>query len=262
MNEQTASAQALSFVERWRERDPSLRLAEVYARGPGWIIGMGLYFELAECLFRLQEPSVREAKLGWWTEEVGCYGQAQARHPLSVALHARAIPTQALRSIVFGAAALLDAPAAESRDHLNQQREAMLLALGELLLELEDVQPGGTANSDWMAALRLLDDCFRVYSLGQQKTQPLAVLSLSEHAEIGLSREQITELPTAELAALRRRLTGKWRVGARQSSPALAAYLSLWVPALRSRGTEPKVGALSAIRAWHAARRGRKSIDR
>jgi len=253
---------ALTFLERWRERDPALRMAEVYAPGPGWIIGMGLYFELAECLFRISEPSVREAKMGWWAEEVSCYTQDQARHPLTLAMHAKAVPAQTLRAMVFGAAALLDAPAAESRTHLQQQRNAMLQAFAELLPELSGQERGATADADLLTALSLLDDCFRVYSLGRQKSEPSPSLSLAEHAEIGLSRSEIAALPAQQLQALRKRLTRTWQLPESQSSAALAAYLSLWVPALRRRGAEPTVGALAAIRAWRGARRGRIAIDR
>lgn len=251
------SAQALEFTERWRDQDPALRLAEVYAEDHGWVIASALYFELAECLFRIDQAHVREAKLGWWVEEVSHYAAGGPRHPLSRALRQLGVGAQTLRELVLAAATLLDAAAAESQDHLQQQRQPLLHALGELLLCGRTDAAELARGEALLAACARMDDCFRVVSLGRQGTQALPILSLAEHARLGLSRDQLGQLSEAELIPLRRQLCAHWRPLHPLALPPMGVYLRLWSSALRGRGQPPRLGAASALRAWHAARQWR-----
>ncbi len=248
------TAQALQFSERWRDQDPALRLAEVYAESDAWVIASSVYFELAECLFRIAEAHVREAKLGWWVEEVSHYADGQPRHPLSRALHLHQASAQNLRELVLAAASLMDAAAAESREHLERQRAPLLRALGEMLLGGRTDAGELARQPAWMAACARMDDCFRLLSLGRQGAQALPILSLSEQAGLGLSRDQLGQLSEAELIPLRRQLCAHWRPLSPLPLPPLGAYLRLWAGSLRRRGQAPRLGALNALRAWHAAR--------
>ena len=260
MDDAATTARALVFIERWRHQDPALRLAEVYADDEGWAISAALYFELAECLFRIAEGHVREAKLGWWLEEVGHYADAAPRHPLTQAMHLRSVSAQAIRALVVAAAELMDAPAAENRTQLERQRRPLLLALGELMLQGKSQSVSGILADEWIPALTRWDDCFRLHSLGRQGNRAMPILSLAQQAELGVSRDQLATLTDHQLGAIRRQLSGSWMPPKPLPLPPLGVYCSLWTGALRRRGGAPSGNALDAISAWRVARRWRRQI--
>ena len=72
------------FVHKWRQREPEMRLAEVFCARADAVSGISngataalrftawgaLLHELREAVFEIAEPAVAGAKRGWWAEEL------------------------------------------------------------------------------------------------------------------------------------------------------------------------------------------------
>ena len=85
-----SDAEALAgFIDKWRERWPEWRIAEVFVRQDQrqvCVAWFALQQELAEAAWGGRDPLPGEAKLGWWAEELQGWSQGRRRHPLGLVL--------------------------------------------------------------------------------------------------------------------------------------------------------------------------------
>jgi hypothetical protein len=85
-----SDAEALAgFIDKWRERWPEWRIAEVFVPQDLREISVAwfaLQQELAEAAWGGSDPRPGEAKLGWWAEELQGWSQGRRRHPLGLVL--------------------------------------------------------------------------------------------------------------------------------------------------------------------------------
>lgn len=96
---------AQSYLEKWRQRCPELRLIEVFHRGVegarqlAWACMLS---EWEEAMFASSEGAVGRTKLQWWSEDLA-RGRDAAQHPLSrhllALLDAQAIPADNWRRL-------------------------------------------------------------------------------------------------------------------------------------------------------------------
>lgn len=104
------SGPAQSYLEKWRQRCPELRLLEVFHRGAegarqlAWACMLA---EWEEAMFSAGDPAVGRTKLLWWCEDLA-RGRDAAQHPLSrhllELLESRPVEAESWRQL--GAAAL------------------------------------------------------------------------------------------------------------------------------------------------------------
>jgi hypothetical protein len=138
-----------SFVAKWLQREPEMRLASVFcppgelARFQAW---GGLLHELREAMFELSDPRVTSVKTAWWAEELIGLGQGRQRHPLSEALLGKAAPWSALGR------ALLEFDGSASRAADSQQAIGLLLPSAAAVVAVESAlfatpSPGAAAPS-------------------------------------------------------------------------------------------------------------------
>lgn len=87
--------EAHSYVHKWLERQPEMALAPVFAGTHRQLLPLwgALLHELDSALYGIEEPSVQQAKLAWWGEELERGSRGEARHPLVRALFA-ALPAE------------------------------------------------------------------------------------------------------------------------------------------------------------------------
>jgi hypothetical protein len=250
------SGSADDFLERWRAQDPALRLAEIYDRSGRLGPTLGLYFELAETLYRLSGRRVSEGKLAWWQDEAQAMLAGQPRHPLTraVAVDDRANAAALIRASwrLFDAATAVDRPALEA------QRRPLLEALAGLL---GGQVASASEPSAMTSALIRLDDAFRLASIGIGAPDLCSPLTLADWARLGVSRQTLVDAPAGR-PEVRRNIARQWfgETSARSmSSPGLNVYVGLWERALQHSGETPKPGLALAWRAW-GARRASKSV--
>jgi phytoene/squalene synthetase len=91
-----SDAEALAgFVDKWRERWPEWRVAEVFVphqQREACAAWFALQQELAEAAWGGSDPLPGEAKLGWWAEELQGWARGRRRHPLGLVLQRRPAP--------------------------------------------------------------------------------------------------------------------------------------------------------------------------
>jgi hypothetical protein len=147
------------FVHKWRQREPEMRLAEVFCARADAVSNSAegataalrftawgaLLHELREALFEIAEPVVASAKRAWWAEELQLIASGAPRHPLGKALasypEARSAPWSQL------ARALLDG-SGEPRAGDGAQAIATLLSLAESALAVENEVFQARGNSE------------------------------------------------------------------------------------------------------------------
>jgi hypothetical protein len=137
------------FVSKWQQREPGMRIAEVFcpaADKPVFRAWGALLHELRETLFELSDARVTGVKTGWWAEELIGVGQGRQRHPLTAALlerpNASAAPWSAL------ARALLDFDADAPRAADTEQALAALLPTANAIIAVEASLFSTDASSD------------------------------------------------------------------------------------------------------------------
>lgn len=240
-----ADSPADAFLQRWRTQDPAFRQVEIYDRQARLAPALGLYFELAEMLYRLSERRLAEGKLAWWLDEAQATAAGQASHPLTQALQLQGRGA-AVPALVEAIASAFEAPTPVDRQALVDNRQRLLQALAATL-----------ADGSAPAVLAGLDDCFRLASLGQGGDDLVWPLSLAERA-----RQPDSAVQAATAAALvewRRSLAADWlpSVDLHLASAPLAVQVGLWRDALCRHGRPPAAGLLLAWKAWRLARRAR-----
>ncbi len=240
------------FLERWRVQDPALRLAEIFDRSGRLGPALGLYFELAETLYRLSGRRVSEGKLAWWLDEAQAMLAGQPRHPLTLAM---AIDDRdSAAALVRASWRLFDAATPADRRALKDQRRPLLDALAGLLGE-----PGASFSEVYTMspALTGLDDAFRIASIGIGAPDLCSPLTLADWARLGLSRQALVDVP-ARRPEVRRSIARLWfgESSPRSvSTPGLNVYVGLWQRALQRSGEAPRSGLGLAWRAWRLARK-------
>jgi hypothetical protein len=147
------------FVHKWRQREPEMRLAEVFCARADAVSGSAngataalrftawgaLLHELREAVFEIAEPAVAGAKRGWWAEELQLIAGGAPRHPLAKALasypEARSAPwSQLARSLLNGGG--------EPRAGDGAKAIAALLPLAESTLAVENAVFQARGNSE------------------------------------------------------------------------------------------------------------------
>jgi hypothetical protein len=240
------------FLERWRSQDPALRLAEVFDRSGRVGLALGLYFELAETLYRLSGRRVAEGKLSWWLDEAQALQADQPRHPLTRAVAAADRASAA--GLVRASWGLFDATAPADRHALDVQRRPLLDALAGLLAG-RDARASDLATMT--PVLAALDDAFRLASVGVGAPDLCSPLSLADWARFGHSRQTLVDEPSRR-PEVRQRIARQWfgeNSPGSASPPGLSVYVGLWQRALQHSGEAPKPGLTLAWRAWRLARK-------
>lgn len=246
MDAEASSAPLASFVAKWTQRSPELRLALGFSRA-----GERPFREAFACLCmelestglvtRADEPAT--IKLDWWLDEFARAAGGEARHPLTRVLAGHPLwadtPLASWQEAVVAALGLRDAaPAAD--------REALFAALGGLYRPLAMVEArlfaplDAEARARQCVLARALEDTARLEAGLEDGRLPLPLDLMARH-----------RLSRGELA---------------RASPQRAAALREWLGVLadeqaRLRAARPALGALgsAALHAgeWRARRASR-----
>jgi len=153
-----SDAEALAgFIDKWRERWPEWRVAEVFvtaqarAAGVAWF---ALQQELLEAAWGGSDPRPGEAKLGWWAEELQGWSQGRRRHPLGIALQRLPAPWLPLAASLPVLASSREASG--SREHACAALAPVARAIAGIDAVIFDGAPRGDVAGDVLLALQLL----------------------------------------------------------------------------------------------------------
>jgi len=140
------------FVSKWQQREPEMRIAEVFcpaADKPRFRAWGAMLHELRESLFELSDARVSGVKVGWWAEELIGIGQGRQRHPLSAALLGADAPWSELGR------AMLDQLASEHRAADTEQAIGSLHALATAAIAVESSLFAATRSHDASRSLAI-----------------------------------------------------------------------------------------------------------
>ena len=243
------------FVAKWLAHEPEMAMAEVFV--PATIRPLhrawgALLHELRQALFELGEPTVREAKLAWWSEELAQLAEGRARHPLTAQLSAPA-PWSGLATGLLGADLAARRPADSAQ------------ALGDLL--------------PLAGAVIAVESALFESSGGEPEARALAVHWLIERLNGGLGAEDGARVP---LNLLARHAVTAAELVEQPAHPVLREWGGALASALpealgtgvllrqqrfvldrarlrrlsRGGGWPRPLGVINLVRAWAASRRG------
>jgi len=227
----------------------------------------------------VREPSVAEAKLRWWADEMAAVPAGSARHPLTQALASHAAVGR-VDAALWGrpaAAALAAITVATPVDEAAQWALALAVCAPWAALEAAWWQgPGADSGAAAQAAALawLVDDLLRLPDLGERPRLPLPMQRLARH---GLARDDLAADTPARRAAVREQCTALAARAAairHVSLPLLRGFdLRLDARALRqaARRADPlpalarrrgRPGPAAVLAAWRAARAaGVRAVD-
>lgn len=237
-----SDSQALAaFLDKWRERWPEWRVAEVFipARDREMAVAwFALLQELTDAAWGGSDPRPGEAKLGWWAEELHGWPQRRRRHPLGLALQSAPAPWSRL-GVALPALLAAREPAVS-----REQAIATLIPLAEAAAAVGSALFAGHCHE--VAAEPLL--ALHLLSRGDAAA-PLAVRArlgdgLSDHAlgrawagELLATWPRTRALPRAErvFAGLLRGRLRRFSNGGGLARP-LPHMSSLWISWRAARG--------------------------
>jgi len=107
-----AGESAAAFADKWRQRWPEWRIAEVFIAPPQrdlTLAWFALRQELLDAAWGGSDPRPGEAKLAWWAEELDGWARGRRRHPLGIALQRHAAPWSQLAMAAASLPATRDA---------------------------------------------------------------------------------------------------------------------------------------------------------
>ena len=242
-----------------------------------------LELEVLGVLSDVREPSVAEAKLRWWADEMAAVSAGTARHPLTLAL-ARTAAVARIDAAQWRQPAerALDALAATTAaDDAAQWQQALAVCAPWATLEAacwhaDRVDTDAAAQAAALAWL--IDDLLRLPGLGERPRLPLPMQRLARH---GLARDDLAADTNACRAAVREqcavlagRATAILDAGVAAALPLLRGFdLRLDAQALRraARSADPLPalarrrgwpGPAAVLAAWRAARAsGARAVD-
>lgn len=226
---------ASAFVDKWRQRWPEWRIAEVFVAPPQrelTLAWFALRQELLDAAWAGSDPRPGEAKLAWWAEELDGWSRGRRRHPLGITLQRHAAPWSQLAMAAASLPATRDA--ASNTDaavsaltpfaRATTGVDAVIFAVAQPALPT-DIVPGLLAE--------------KVFLLGDAAA-PLHMRARlgAAPAEHALARAWATDLlredqrpagsrPTRMLAALERQRLQRFAQGAPLLQP-VPRWASLW----------------------------------
>lgn len=103
---------AMAFADKWRQRWPEWRIAEVFIAAPQrelTLAWFALRQELLDAAWGGSDPRPGEAKLAWWAEELDGWARGRRRHPLGITLQRHAAPWSQLAMAAASLPATRDA---------------------------------------------------------------------------------------------------------------------------------------------------------
>ncbi|MBS0557315.1 MAG: squalene/phytoene synthase family protein [Proteobacteria bacterium] len=183
-----------SFVRKWQVANPEHAVVAVFlpaAQRPLASAWGCLVHELSEAAFRVGEPNVAAAKLGWWRQELADAAFGNPGHPVTQALFAcaaaREADLQMWPALADGALAQIDAPGAGTLGALIEQHDAFFGAVARVDSAL---WCGGAGNVESDAALWTLSHLLRALPRlgGDAPHLPLPLGLLARH---GLTRTEL-----------------------------------------------------------------------
>ncbi len=229
----------------------------------------------------VREPSVAEAKLRWWVDEMAAVPAGTARHPLTqvLARHAAVGRVEASLWERPAAAALAVVAAATPADDAAQWALALAVCAPWAALEAAWWQgPGADSGTTAQASALawLVDDLLRLPDLGECPRLPLPMQRLARHA---FTRDDLAADTPARRAAVREQCAalGVRAAAIRRTNTALPLLrgfdLRLDARALRqvARRADPlpdlarrrsQPGPFALLAAWQAARASRAGAGR
>lgn len=248
-----------SFVEKWAEADPAVRLLLLFAprdRVEGVGLWLALLRELEDAAFNRSDVEISAAKLGFYARAFA--DGAESAHPLVRGWRERAAKDFGQR-LVEAAHQLLDFAAASSSEALGEA----LWPWAEAAADAADILFGERLAREPIAADLLSR---RLAALTAEARRGRLWLPLDLLAAEGLAREQLlanAESLTPSLARARARLALWWaeRIEPRGGAVGrvFAALVELRCRVLATRAASASWPALRALwLAWRAARRARK----
>jgi len=104
-------SEADSYIAKWLAREPEMELAQVFCPAverPLFALWGALLNEFDEAVFELNDTTVAQTKLAWWSDELARGAQGSSRHPLlrDFFLHDAARRIEPARWQVLGHAAI------------------------------------------------------------------------------------------------------------------------------------------------------------
>lgn len=104
-------SEADSYIAKWLAREPEMELAQVFcpaSERPLFALWGALLNEFDEAVFELNDNTVAQTKLAWWSDELARGAQGSSRHPLlrDFFLHDAARRIEPARWQVLGHAAI------------------------------------------------------------------------------------------------------------------------------------------------------------
>jgi hypothetical protein len=213
------------FASKWQQREPEMRIAEVFCppdekvRFQAW---GALLHELRQSMFELSDAGVSELKTGWWAEELTGVGRGGQRHPLTSIMAGVDGPWSALGR------ALLDRDAGDLRAEDTAQAVALLMPTATAVLAVESAVFGARESAD--------------------AARSLAVHWLLQRLPQGLASEDRARIPM--------HLCARHGIGAAQVQAGQAGAL------LRDWGRELAAAMPAQVPGAAWIRRGRHRFDR
>ena len=127
------SGSASAFIDKWLQRWPEWRVAEVFvppAQREHALALFALRQELLEAAWGGDDPRPGEAKLAWWMEELHGWSLGRRRHPLGAILQRQPAPWSDLAMASASLLAARDAASrpASARDAVTPFAAAMIAA--------------------------------------------------------------------------------------------------------------------------------------
>lgn len=103
---------ASAFVDKWRQRWPEWRIADVFIAPSQRELALAWFAlrqELLDAAWAGSDPRPGEAKLAWWAEELDGWARGRRRHPLGLTLQRHAAPWSQLAMAAASLPATRDA---------------------------------------------------------------------------------------------------------------------------------------------------------
>lgn len=159
------------FIDKWLSHCPHWRFGRLFVpveRREQTLAWLALVFEWRELLFAASDPRIRQAKGGWWVEELLGMERGAARHPLSRHLCAQArgwaAIAAAMQPLLEEVPVDADTPAAMSR--LSNLAAAVLAVETQCL-------PSSTADGSCLARHWLIREWRHAAMLGDLSRLPM-----------------------------------------------------------------------------------------
>lgn len=195
-----------SHAAKWLPAHPELELAQRFIpaqrQAPTLALAC-LGLELRDAVHRIAEPSVAEAKLQWWAQELAGMPTANVHHPLCLALAAepalRGVPASVWNDLVAAAMAQREGASPSTFAALIEGRRGMFAALMRIEAELWpaiDIDASARAEAAGVALAEALDPVAAL----ERDHLPLPLDVLARH---GLSRADLATPGEAREAAVR-----------------------------------------------------------